>query len=119
MPTALEAAPQVGFSRTALPLFVPHRQCEGVDTGPVALDAPDTPDRLATRLTYLLAMIEAGAVPPCRVIGLDDGRLTLADVLERKGIADADLSATPLLFTPLWGLSGFDRATVLTRYALP
>ncbi|MCW3834450.1 hypothetical protein ACFQ1E_04755 [Sphingomonas canadensis] len=68
-----------------MPFFVPITQCEGVDTGPIVMEAPASQDRMAQRLSQIMWKVEAGALPPCLIIGLADGNETHADAIERAG----------------------------------
>ena len=117
VPSDLDAAPMGGFSMHALPLFVPRSQCEGVETGPIDFEAPASQDRMKARLMQIAWKAEAGFFPACRIIGLPDGRETLADAIERAGAADTDLDAVPLLCAPLWALTAWDRVTIETKLA--
>ena len=89
----------------ALPLFVANDQAEAVKLPPIDTDAPDSQDYLRERLAHVLWRMEAGTLPPCVVVGLNDPLEPISDALASVGAAGVDRSAYPVLATPLWPFS--------------
>jgi len=105
VPCDFDDAPRTDFAAAALPLFVANDQAEAVKLPPIDTDAPDSQDYLRERLAHVLWRMEAGTLPPCVVVGLNDPLEPISDALASVGAAGVDRSAYPVLATPLWPFS--------------
>lgn len=105
VPCDFDSPPRTDFAAASLPLFVANDQAESVKLPPIVTDPPDSQDRPRERLAHVLWRVQAGTLPPCVVVGLDDPLEPISDALARAGAADADTAAYPVLATPLWVLS--------------
>lgn len=103
VPTALDAMPSPAFDPEALPLFVPEAQAPA-NLPVIKTTAPASQDRMHSRLSHLIWLIEQGRLPPMAIIGLEDGE-TLQAAIDRAGTGSLDLTLYPLLCVPVWGLS--------------
>lgn len=111
----LDAAPMAGFNTEALPLYIPQAQSEGVRFPAKRFEAPASQIRVGQRLFHLIWKIEAGVLPPCRVVGLDDSSEPLQAAIDRAGAGDTDLAAIPLIMAPLWALLPIDRNAIAAK----
>lgn len=105
VPCDFDAPPRTDFAAAALPLFVASDQAEAVKLPPIDTCAPDSQDHLRERLAHVLWRVQAGTLPPCVVVGLDDPLEPISGALSRAGAADVDTTAYPVLATPLWAFS--------------
>jgi hypothetical protein len=105
VPCDFSAPPRTDFAASALPLFVATEQADAVKLPPIDTDAPDSQDHLRERLAHVLWRIQAGTLPPCAVVGLNDPLEPISDAVARAGAAGVDTTSYPVLATPLWAFS--------------
>ena len=104
VPSAMNGLPMAGWDASALPLFVPGEQCDGLTLPLPTMDAPASQDHMWARLAHILFRIEDGTLPPAVVIGLANAGSTIGEALAAVGMAGTDLDAVACLAVPVWAI---------------
>lgn len=103
-----DAPPRTDFADAALPLFVAIEQADAVKLPSIETGAPDSQGSAADRLAHVLWKVRQGDLPPCVVVGLNDPLESISEALASAGADSVDITAYPVLATPLWAFSPND-----------
>lgn len=118
VPWAFNTLPFTAFDIQSMIFFVSVDECDGIALSDYDPAEPiETHTDIADRMEHVLWLSEDAKLPPCIIVGLDDALEPIAAAVERARLATVDLSAFPVLATPLWTLS--DGARYRLRHRLP